>query len=162
MSNRVSGHWAQNGCKVLHLVQDEAHQLLSEVKFRPQFQKICELAEFIYLTASLPKRLESQFLNRTCLPLDTTIIRAPSDQPKISYIKLTFNSINTDVIHLTVDVADVMSKVIGPGHKGIFFCSTIDEADTLGAKYTSGCVSHSKLPFSEKVDNEERKSGGSR
>lgn len=165
-SNGVSSHWAENGRKVLRLVLDEAHQLLSEVEFRPQFQKIRELAEFkvqlIYLTASLPKRLESQFLNRTCLPPDTTIIRAPSDQPQISYIKLTFNSMNTDVIRLAVDVADVMTKVMGAGRKGIFFCSTIDEADTLGAKYTTGCVSHSKLPFSEKAHNEERwKSGGS-
>ena len=66
---------------MLRLIIDEAHQVISEAEFRPQFQKIRELAEFkvqiIYLTASLPKRLEAQFLAQTCLPPDTIIIRAP-------------------------------------------------------------------------------------
>jgi hypothetical protein len=44
---------------------------------------------------------------------------------------------NTNRIRLAVDVADIMTEVMGPDCKGIFFCSTIDEADTLGAKYMS-------------------------
>ena len=148
------------------MVLDEAHQILTEVEFRPQFQKLRELAEFrvqfIYLTASLPKRLESQFLAQTFLPPDTPIIRAPSDQPQISYIKLTYNSMNTDYIRLAVDVATIMTKVMGPNRKGIFFCSTIADADILGAKYTGNCVSHSKIGYSNKADNEDRwKSGHS-
>ena len=79
---------------------DEAHQILSDVKFRPQFLKLNELADFkaqlIYLTASLPKRLEAQFLIQSRLPPDTLIVHAPSNQPQISYIKLTFNTMNTD------------------------------------------------------------------
>ena len=165
-SNYSFRHWANNGRKVRRLVLDESHQILSEAEFRPQFQKIRELAEFkvqlIYLTASLPKRLEAQFLSHTCLPPDTPIIRAPSDQPQISYIKLTFNSMNTNRIRLAVDVANIMTKVMGPDRKGILFCSTINEADTLAAKYTLGCVSHSKLPFSLKAENEAKwKSGQS-
>jgi superfamily II DNA helicase RecQ len=146
---------------------DEAHQIITESEFRPQFLKLCELAEFkvqlIYLTASLPKRLEAQFLIQTCLPPDTIIIRAPSDQPQISYIKLTFNSMNTNRIRLAVDVADIMTEVMGPDRKGIFFCSTVEEADILGVKYTSNCVSHSKLPFGIKAENEAKwKSGESK
>ena len=167
MSKDIFRHWANNGRKVRRLVIDEAHQILSEEDFRPQFQKIRELAEFkvqlIYLTASLPKRLETQFLSHTCLPPDTTIIRAPSNQPHISYIKLTYSSMNTDLMRLAVDVATIMTEVMGPNRKGIFFCSTINEADTLGAKYTKNCVSHSKLPFSMKAENEARwKSGQSK
>lgn len=149
---------------MLRLIIDEAHQVISEAEFRPQFQKIRELAEFkvqiIYLTASLPKRLEAQFLAQTCLPPDTIIIRAPSDQPQISYIKLTFNSMNTDKIRLAVDVATIMTEVIGSNRKGIFFCSTIDEANTLGSKYTSNCVSHSKLAFGVKAENEDKWKSG--
>ena len=167
MTNKTFRHWAYNGRKVLRLVIDEAHQILSEEDFRPQFQKIRELADFkvqlIYLTASLPKRLETQFLSHTCLPPDTTIIRAPSDQPHISYIKLKYNSMNTDLIRLAVDVADIMTEVIGSNRKGIFFCSTINEADMLGAKYTKSCVSHSKLSFNVKAENEAQwKSGQSK
>lgn len=137
---------------------DEAHQILSDVEFRPQFLKLNELADFkvqlIYLTASLPKRLEAQFLIQARLPPDTLIVRAPSNQPQISYIKLTFNTMNTDHIRLAVDVADIMTKVIGPNRKGIFFCSTINEADKLGQKYTKNCVSHSKIPTNLKAHNE--------
>jgi len=145
---------------VLRLVLDEAHQILSDVEFRPQFQKIRELAEFkvqlIYLTASLPKRLEAQFLSRACLPPDTIIIRGPSDQPQISYIKLTYNTMNTDKLRLAVDVVHIMTNVIGPQRKGIIFCSTIDEANKLGSKVASNCISHAKLPFNVKADNEAR------
>jgi len=144
---------------VLRLVLDEAHQILSDYEFRPQFLKLRELADFkvqlIYLTASLPKRLEAQFLTQLCLPPDTPIIRAPSDQPQISYIKLTYNTMNTNVIRFAIDVAQIMTEVIGPNQKGIIFCSTIDEADELGAKFTHKCVSHSKLPFEVKAHNQD-------
>ena len=157
-------HWAYNGRKALRLVIDEAHQILSDFEFRPQFLKLRELAEFkiqlIYLTASLPKRLESRFLTQACLPPDTVIIRGPSDQPQISYIKLTYNTMNTDKIRLAVDVAHVMTKVIGSKRKGIIFCSTIAEAETLGSKIASNCISHSKLPTNIKADNEARWKAG--
>jgi hypothetical protein len=149
---------------VLRLVLDEAHQILSDFEFRPQFQKIRELAEFkvqlIYLTASLPMRLESQFLSQACLPPDTVIIRGPSDQPRISYIKLTYNTMNTDKLRLAVDVVHIMTKVIGPSRKGIIFCQTIGEAEILGSKAASNCISHSKLPTNVKADNEARWKGG--
>jgi Helicase conserved C-terminal domain len=146
------------------LVLDEAHQILSDAEFRPQFLKLRELADFtvqkIYLTASLPKRLETRFLAQACLPPDTVIIRAPSDQPHISYVKLTYNTMNTNVIRLAVDVAQIMSGVIGPTRKGIIFCSTIDEAEELGLKFTQKCVSHSKLGYDIKAENEEKWKAG--
>ena len=157
-------HWATHGRKVLRLILDEAHQILSDVEFRPQFKKLRELAEFkvqlIYLTASLPKRLESQFLSQICLPPDTNIIRARSDQPQISYIKLSYNTMNTDKLRLAVDVVHIMTKAIGSHRKGIIFCSTIEEADKLGSKVAFHCVSHSKLPYNIKTDNEDRWKGG--
>ena len=45
-------------------------------------------------------------------------------------------------------------EVMGPNCKGIFFCSTVNKADMLGAKYTKNSVSHSKFPFSMKAENE--------
>ena len=157
-------HWAHNGHKAVRLVLDEAHQILSDAEFRPQFLKLRELAEYkvqkIYLTASLPKRLEAQFLAQACLPPDTIIIRAPSDQPKISYVKLTYNTMNTNPIRLAVDVARIMSEVIGPDRKGIIFCSSINEVEELGDKFTQKCISHSKLLYSVKAENEEKWKSG--
>ena len=149
------------------MVVDEAHQILTESDFRPQFKKLRDLADFgtqlIYLTASLPMRLEAQFLAEVCLPPDTLIIRAPSDQPQISYIKLTYNTMNTTLIRLAIDVAKIMTEVIGPDRKGIIFCSSISQADELGLKFTHKCVSHSQLPFEVKASNEEgwKTDGGS-
>ena len=101
-------------------------------------------------------RLEAHFLTQICLPPDTPIIRAPSDQPQISYVKLTYNTMNTNVIRLAIDVAKTMTEVIGPKRKGIIFCSTIDEANQLGLEFTGNCVSHSKVPHVTKADNEAR------
>lgn len=149
---------------MLRLVLDEAHQILSDFGYRPQFLKLCQLAELkvqlIYLTASLPIRLETRFLAQACLPPDTVIIRGPSDQPQISYIKLTFSPLNTDKIRLAVDVAHIMANVIGPKRKGIIFCSTIEEVERLGSKVGSNCVSHSKLPSNVKAGNEARWKAG--
>ena len=88
------------------------------------------------------------------------IIRGPSDQPQISYIKLTYSTFNTNKIRLAVDVVLIMNQVIGPNRKGIIFCETIEEANILGSKVASNCISHSKLPFNIKADNEARWKGG--
>lgn len=61
---------------------------------------------------------------------------------------------NTNIICLAVDIAHIMTKVIGLKRKGIIFCSTIDEANELGSKFTGNCVSHSKLPINVKAENE--------
>jgi hypothetical protein len=61
---------------------------------------------------------------------------------------------NTDKIRLAVDVATLMTKIMGPNRKGIFFCSTIEEADIIGAKFTGNCISHSKIGFRVKAENE--------
>jgi superfamily II DNA helicase RecQ len=53
-----------------------------------------------------------------------------------------------------------MSEVIGPDRKGIIFCSTISEADELGIKFTQNCISHSKLSYNVKAENEEKWKAG--
>jgi hypothetical protein len=63
---------------------------------------------------------------------------------------------NTNRIRLAVDVAGIMTEVIGPRRKGIIFCSTIDEADEMGLNFTRKCVSHSRLSFNVKSENEAR------
>lgn len=157
-------HWALNGDYALRWVLDEAHLLLSDSGFRPQFKLLREHANFyvqrIFLTATLAKRLEQRFLAEACMPPTTKIIRAPCNQPHISYIKLTYNIMNTNDKRLAIDVANILNNIMGDDRIGIIFCSSRQEADQFGNRFTHGCVSHSQLPEGTKTRNEAEWKGG--
>lgn len=151
-------HWALYGELALRWVLDEAHLLLSDTSFRPQFKLLRDHANFyvqrIFLTATLAKRLELRFLAEACMPPNTKIIRAPCNQPHISYIKLTYSTMNTNDKRLAVDVANILNGVMGSDRIGIIFCNSRQEADEFGSRFTHGCVSHSQLPEGTKTRNE--------
>ena len=137
---------------------DEAHLILSDTNFRPQFKLLREHANFyvqrIFLTATLPKRLEQRFLAEVCMPPSTKIIRAPCNQPHISYIKLTYSTMNTNETRLAIDVANILNSIMGSDRIGIIFCNSWHKADEFGNHFTNGCVSHSQLPEGTKTRNE--------
>jgi len=126
--------------------------------FRPQFKLLRDHANFyvqrIFLTATLAKRLEQRFLAEVCMPPNTTIIRAPCDQPHISYMKLTYSSMNTNVERFAINVAEILNDVMGKDRIGIIFCSSRTEAEQFGNRFTQGCVSHAMLPEGTKTRNE--------
>lgn len=160
-------HWARYGDRALRWILDEAHLLLSDSSFRPQFKKLRDHAEFyvqrIFLTATLAKRLEQRFLEEACMPPTTKIIRAPCNQPHISYMKLTYSTMNTNDKRLAMDVANILNEIMGEDRIGIIFCNSRQEADQFGNRFTHGCVSHSQLPEGTKTRNEaEWKSGQKR
>ena len=106
------------------------------------------------LTATLLKRLEQVFLAAACLPPDTPIIRAYCDQPQISYMKLSYDTMTTDAHCLVIDVAKILTKCIGTDHIGVIFCGSKDEVERLGRDFTKGCISHSGLSTGQKHHNE--------
>lgn len=124
----------------------------------PQFHCLFDYAMFntqrIFLIEALPKRLQNHFLEQAHLSPNTTIIRAPCDQPNISYIKLTYNTMNMSKRQFVINVANILSTVMGPDRIGIIFCSSYIEADELGSHFTEGCISHSRLPDEQKTNNE--------
>jgi len=151
-------HWAENGDDALRVVLDKAHLILSNTNFRPQFKLLREHANFyvqrIFLTATLPKRLEQRFLAEVCMPPSTKIIRASCNQPHISYIKLTYSTMNTNETRLAIDVANILNSIMGSDRIGIIFCNSWHKADEFGNHFTNGCVSHSQLPEGTKTRNE--------
>jgi len=142
----------------LRWILDECHLLLSDTSFRPQFKRLREHANFyvqrIFLTATLAKRLEKRLLEEACMPPSTKIIRAPCDQPHISYLKITYNIMTTNEKRFAIDVAHILNKIMGHDRIGIIFCNSRDEADQFGNRFTHGCVSHSQLPEGTKTRNE--------
>ena len=98
---------------------------------------------------ALPMRLETRFLKQAHLHPNTTIIRAPCNQPNISYIKPTYNTIKISKIQLAIKIAKILDTIMEPNHIGIIFCPSCIEASELGF-FTQGCISHSKLPDEKK------------
>ncbi|KAF8890218.1 hypothetical protein BD779DRAFT_1671548 [Infundibulicybe gibba] len=64
--------WTDHGRNVARIVLDECHQALTCLGFRTQFGKLGKLAAYktqrIFLTATLPKRLEEPFIDAMNLP----------------------------------------------------------------------------------------------
>ena len=150
-------HWATHEKKAIRLVLDEAHQILTQRDFRPMFTKLLALAQFtvqkIFLTASLPLRLERAFLMGLGLPLSTRIVRTYSDQPQISYNIVRFSSMNTDEIRLAIDCAKLLESLMEADQQGVIFCTTKNQAKELHSKFTK-CSSYSDLPAPERGHNE--------
>jgi superfamily II DNA helicase RecQ len=109
----------------------------------------------IFLMETLPKRLQAHFLEQARLPPGTNVIRAPCNQPHISYIKLT-NRTAMNETQAVVNVAKILSTVIGPDRRGIIFCPSQHEADQLRGRFTqSCCISYPGLPEADKARSED-------
>ena len=133
----------------------DADLILSDTQFHGIFEgTMFEKTQRILLMSALPKRLEAHLLMQAHLPLNTTIIRAPCDQPNISYIKLAYNTAEMNTIQLVINTATTLNTAIGPHRIGIIFCPTHAEADELSLHFTQGCVSHAQLPGETRKKNE--------
>lgn len=134
---------------------DEAHEILTAQRYRNLFHKLQALAGFSFakllLTASLPKRLEKDFLYAYGLPLSTKILRAPSDQPQISFNQVKYSSMTTKPIRLAIDIAKFMNTVMDTDQIGLIFCTSKQEVDDLES--FTHCSSYSNHPL--RSQNEE-------
>lgn len=116
----------------------------------------------IFLTASLPIRLEQIFLREVGLPANTKIIRARADQPQISYNRVDYSTMTTrSVVRLAIDVARILERFMEPDQIGMIFCMTIDQAKQLHTDFTH-CSSYSERLLFERLDDEARWRQGTR
>jgi hypothetical protein len=125
---------------------DEAHQLLTSQHYRNDFKNVRQLADLkiqkIFLTATLPIHLEADFLKEAGLPLSTRILRAPCDQPHISYNILQYSTMNTSVVRLAIEIARMLEKdFMDADQGGIIFVKSTELAKELHKKFTN-CSSH--------------------
>jgi len=135
------------------------------MNFRHVFEKIKQLASFkvqrIALTASLPYRLENQFLIQLAMPLSTRIIRARSDQPHISFVVVHVEIPATTPTRLAIDISKLLeAEFLKEDQIGIIFCNSVEEVDAV-ANWTH-CSSHSKLGEEKRANEVAWKSGKKR
>jgi hypothetical protein len=89
--------------------------------------------------------METDLLEALSLAQSTTIIRAEVHQPKIRYHILYTEPSVTSIIRLTIDLAKLLtSQFLGPQKKGIIFCTSRWEANTISDTFTK-CTSHSDV-----------------
>ena len=155
----VSSFWLlYDGC-VDALYVDECHQALSAKEYRPQFGKLRELAKRevpkVFLTASLPLRLEREFFLLTGMPRTTRIIRAKVPQPQLRYHILSTEPATTNATRLVIDLTRMLtSKYLDKDRRGIIFCPSKAEVNLYAAAITH-CKSHSEMGVDQRMLNEQ-------
>ncbi|KAK0472220.1 P-loop containing nucleoside triphosphate hydrolase protein, partial [Armillaria novae-zelandiae] len=153
----MARYWAHCESNTSRLVIDEAHQVLSQSQFRHAFEKIKQLAAVaiphIFLTATLPIRMEQEFLLEVGMPQSTQIIRAPTSRPNISYNLVRFNSNVTATFRLIRDLTKLMEQsFMSPGQIGIIFAQEISDVEQI-AEALQCSRSHSRMNATERAQD---------
>ncbi|KAJ8690915.1 hypothetical protein PTI98_010533 [Pleurotus ostreatus] len=152
--------YADQQHRLVRVVIDEAHQVMTQSGFRTKFAKLCTLADYpiqkIYLTATLPVDKQETLLAMVGAHLKTRFIRAPVYQPRIRYMKVAIDSSLTPLDSFIVHVARMLStEYLAPYQKGIIYVESIRMCDAI-AKHFDDCCSHSDLTYALKMDNERK------
>jgi Helicase conserved C-terminal domain len=150
--------FTQHQDRIVRIVVDECHQVLTERGHRNQFDKIRKLAIYkvqkIYLTATLPPSLLKSFLRNVDLPPSTKVIRASTNRPNIRYHLLRVDESIKHATAVAVDVAKVLESQFTSGlARGIIFVDTVEDAITIGRSFDN-CVCHSKMEGLERARNQ--------
>src|SRR5436190_1203488 len=143
--------------RIVRVVFDEAHKAFIEDHYRSSFLKVKELAGYpiqkIFLTATLPPKLEKLFLETTCMPSSTLIIRAPTTRRNLRYHVLTLEPEMKDIEQLAKELSALLEeKTFGESSRGIIYCMDIPLTDHL-ASSLHACKSHSKMESTELLMN---------
>ena len=150
-------HWVEHGKHAARWVLDGTDLFLSDAQVHSlhDHATMFDDTQRIFLVEALPKRLQARFLEQARLPPDTSIIRAPCNQPHISYIKLT-NHTAMNETQAVINLAEILSTVIGHDRRGIIFCPSQHEADQLHNRFTqSCCVSYPEFSEANKARSED-------
>ncbi|KAF8869304.1 hypothetical protein BD779DRAFT_1739474, partial [Infundibulicybe gibba] len=158
ISTGFNEFWVENHERVARIVLDECHQVLTSRNHRSDFGKLGCLAkrevQKIFLTASLPLRLEREFLDSMNLPESTLVVRTPAHQPQLRYHVTKLNANSTDIDQFTASLVEYVTKQhLGDRRGGIVFCETKIQANLIGNLI--GCpVSHAGTPPGARNANE--------
>ncbi|PPR07569.1 hypothetical protein CVT24_008784 [Panaeolus cyanescens] len=152
--------WATHSSRIARLVVDEAHQILSAQDYRTSFNKIRDLALLavpkVFLTASLPRQWEKDFLSDTNMLPTTTFVRASSNQLHISYSVFHYDSNTTSRSKLLSRlIPHIATNVLADNQQGIIFVTSHGDAKKFGTilecPYT-----YSEMPMIERDLNEDK------
>jgi hypothetical protein len=98
----------------------------------------------IYLTATLPPKLEHELKVATCLPESVPVIRESTDRPNLGYHVLHCKKFVVDTNEVVVKLAKVLEEDFKANSRGIIFCQSIAEVELLAPRF-QGCMNHSKM-----------------
>ncbi|KAJ7589730.1 hypothetical protein C8J56DRAFT_1076612 [Mycena floridula] len=151
----------ENQTRIVRLVFDEAHNIVTQKHFRAIFKGVHALADLpiqrIYLTASLPRRLRRIFLEETALSPTAPIFSTPVSQPQLSYH--VFYLPSNSSLHLARVAAELGRHVdhnyLGSNGQGmIFACSKAMVKDVHGFMTEDGraaAIYHGDLTPADKA-----------
>jgi superfamily II DNA helicase RecQ len=140
-----------NEAKVVRIIVDECHQRMTMEGLRRSFEKLHKIAKYpvqkIYLTGSLPTRLEESFIRQVKLPEDVAIIRAHSDQTNLGYHVVNYECGRgqsvADLVASTVELVE--RQKLGPEGLGMIFVNTCSDAEAIAAVIHGATVSHAGM-----------------
>ncbi|KIJ31229.1 hypothetical protein M422DRAFT_53497 [Sphaerobolus stellatus SS14] len=153
----LSRLFSNNIHRIARTILDEGHGIMTTGSFRKDFNKIHPLAAYpvqrIILSASVALQKQPHFLDLLRRSQNTTIIRGPSDQPKISYHILRFETHKVTADNVISVVNKVRERCFSPTDSGIIYCSNISDVEDLAKKLPSCTKYHSKLSSEERSTN---------
>ncbi|KAK0440200.1 P-loop containing nucleoside triphosphate hydrolase protein [Desarmillaria tabescens] len=156
-SDSFEAYWTKNEKFISRICFDEIHQMLSHAEFRPAFNKLQRLAKMrvphIYLTASLPVRMEEHLLLKCGLPSTTPIIRSPTNRTNISYNIIRWDNRVTTELHLLTNLVNLLTEhFLEGGDIGIIFAESKHKVNLI-SKAITHCKSHADMNFRERAED---------
>ena len=109
----------------------------------------------IYLTATLPPRLEHELRVASSLPNSVPVIRESTDRPNLAYHVLHYNGHHFNTLGAVVKLAELLGKEFESDSRGIVFCREIERVDLLATRF-HGCKDHSKMAADDRMAQFER------
>ncbi|KAH9920765.1 uncharacterized protein B0H18DRAFT_956901 [Fomitopsis serialis] len=132
--------------RLLRLVFDEAHLMITQASFRECFDDMRHLREvgvpFILLTATLAPHLETPLFHKLNVS-DIVVFRLPSVRPEIS---IQLKSFRTKAAMNDAFIPEVKDSILRlePHERGLIFCKTVAEVEIV-ARQLGVDAFHSKL-----------------
>jgi hypothetical protein len=140
---------------IIRVVFDEAHKVFTDLVFRDVFSKVSRLAAFavikIFLSATMPPDLESEFLQESCMPKSLLFIRAPTSRPNLRYNVIHVENQIRHIHEVALKLAHLLQANTFTGDsRGIIYCASISSTDEV-AQYLGNCKSHSEMENAERL-----------
>ena len=140
--------------RVKRTIVDECHLLLIDLAFRARFSEIWRLVSFehqhLFLTGTLPPRLEAPLKEMCHLPPNTLVIRAPTHRPELAYHVHRVMS-DSLILKTIARLAHVLQhRKFDSESWGIIYVTSRVECETLSdwlgiPKYHAGLPEHRRI-----------------
>ncbi|KII82860.1 hypothetical protein PLICRDRAFT_180965 [Plicaturopsis crispa FD-325 SS-3] len=151
--------------RVVRVVLDECHQVLTAAGERPKFEKLSGLAQYpvqhLFLTATLPVRLRIAFCNAVAMPRTTPFVHSSTNRLNHHYLVLRYDPFKKNRSPLIAGLCHLAETTfMRPGSIGVVFVSgqrdVPDVANAITKVTNAEChISHGGMDGSERSKNQD-------